>query len=408
MEGSDNNENEDFAAMFAASETQSRSGGDDAITEGKLVSGTVVSISAETVFVSLGGKAEGVLETTQVTDADGQLTVKVGDTVRAHVVDAGERTGVIQLRCKLGRGAEARDELQLAAEHGIPVEGLVSAVNDGGFEVQVAGLRAFCPVSQIDLRYVEKPETFVDQRLEFRITRFEDKGRGEPNIVLSRRVLLQEDMEVQSQFTRAKLEVGAVFPGIVRTIREYGAFVDIGGIEGMLHISELGYHRVEHPSEILSVDQKVEVQVIKIETTDDPRKPEKIALSLKALTKDPWETIVSEFPVGHAGIGRVMRIEPFGAFVELKKGIEGLVHISEMGGGTRVSSPRKVVTEGEEVRISVLSVDPEKRRISLSIDAAGRAERAADERAAIDEFSPSKQGFGTFGDLLANSLTKKS
>ncbi len=363
MNDSDTKPGEDFASMFEASEAATAGGRDDAVNPGDVVVGTVLSISAESVFVDLGGKAEGILEAAQVRDDDGNMTVAVGDTIRAHVVDSGQHSGMVMLRCKLGRGAEARDELQLAFEHGIPVEGVVSAVNEGGFEVQVAGLRAFCPVSQMDVRFVDDPETFVGRRTEFRITRLDDKGRGEPNIVISRRALLEEEMEVRAQDTRTKLEVGAVFRGTVRTLKDFGAFVDIGGLEGMLHISELGYHRVEHPSEVLKVDQEVEVQVLKIERTGDPRRPEKIALSLKTLAADPWDTVVADFPVGRSIQGRVTRIEAYGAFVELARGIEGLVHVSEMGGGARLSSPRKVVTENDKVVVAVLSVDKEKRRI---------------------------------------------
>lgn len=410
MQDPENAEAEDFAAMFEASEQggPAARGGESAITEGALVTGKVVSISAETVFVSLGGKSEGVLDITQVLDDKGACTVSVGDDLRAHVVDTGVNTGVVTLRCKLGRGAEARDELAVAFEHGIPVEGLVMTVNDAGFEVQVAGLRAFCPISQMDARYVEKPDVFLGRTEEFRITRFDDKGRGEPNIVVSRRAILEEQRETQSQDTRTRLEVGAVFRGTVRTIRDYGAFVDIGGIEGMLHISELGFFRVEHPSEVLAVDQEVDVQVIKIEATDDPRRPEKIGLSLKALAKDPWDTIVKEFPIGQQVHGKITRVEAYGAFVQLAPGIEGLVHISEMGGDQRVQNTHKVVSEGQEVSVSVLSVDPKARRISLSMDAAGRAAKAAEERAAIDNFSPKKEGFGTLGDLLAGSLDQAS
>lgn len=398
---------ENFAALFEASEKNSTERRAEAFVEGDQVSGRVISISGESVFVDLGGKSEGVLDTAQVLDADGNVTIKVGETLTAHVVDTGGGSGVVTLRCRLGRGAEARGELQLAFEAGIPVEGTVMAVNEGGFDVQVAGVRAFCPVSQMDLRFVEDPKVFIGQQFEFRITRFQDSGRGEPNIVVSRRDLLQEQAEMESALTRTKLEVGAVFRGTVRTIRDFGAFVDIGGLEGMLHISELGYFRVEHPSEVLSVDQEVEVQVIKIETTDDPRRPERIGLSLKALAKDPWAAAVAKFPVGSSVVGRVTRVEAYGAFVEITRGIEGLVHISEMGGGAHVSNPRKIVTEEQEVRVSVLSVDPGTRRISLSMDAAGRAARAAEEQEAIKEFSPASEGFGTFADLLGAGLKGK-
>ncbi len=400
-------EPEDFASLFAASERESSRGRELAVEVGSVVTGKVISIAGESVFVDLGGKSEGVLDITQVMDTRGQVTVAVGDRIRAHVVDAGEASGVVTLRCRLGQGVEARNELALAFEHRIPVEGLVQAAGSNGFDVQVAGLRAFCPVSQMDDRYVENPGEFVGKHLEFRVTRFEDHGRGEPNIVLSRRILLEEAREAASVETRRELAVGSVFRGVVRNIRDFGAFVDIGGIEGMLHISELGHFRVGHPSEVLAVDQEVEVQVIGLETTDDPRRPEKISLSLKTLMRDPWDSVPTDFPVGARVHGRVSRIETYGAFVELAPGIEGLVHVSEMGEGARVTNPRKLVEEGQEVEVSVLSIDLDKRRISLSMDAAGRAARAAEEKAAVEQFGPGRESLGTLGDLLAESLAKK-
>ena len=395
---------EDFAAMFDASEaSQSADGG---LSVGDVARGTVVSIDRDSVFVDLGGKSEGVLERSQVLDDDGELTVAVGDEVEARVVDTGERSGVVVLRRSLGRGADAADELATAFEHGIPVEGVVAAVNSGGFYVQVAGNRAFCPVSQMDLRYVEDPSVFVGQRHQFRITRFEAGRRGAANIVVSRRALLEEEAAERSAETRKRLEVGAVFHGTVRRIEKFGAFVDIGGIEGLLHVSELGFARVRHPSEVLAEDQVVEVQVVKIEATDDDKQRERIGLSLKSLAKDPWDDIADIAPVGRAVTGTVRKVEAFGAFVELAEGIDGLVHVSEMGGGERIAHARKVVDVGDRVTATVVSVDRERRRIALSIDRAKNEADSAEEREAVAAFGSSEQSLGTFGDLLAAAEEK--
>jgi small subunit ribosomal protein S1 len=398
-------ENEDFAAMFEASEQRAEAAGSGPAV-GDVVSGTVVSISADAVFVDLGGKSEGMLEIDQVTDRDGELLVSVGDTVRAQVVDSGERSGVIVLRRTLGKGPEASRELALAYEHGIPVEGLVAAVNKGGFDVQVAGVRAFCPISQMDTRYVERPEDYVGQRLSFRITRYEAGHRGSANVVLSRRALLEEELAEQAAETRKRLEVGAVLRGTVCSIERYGAFVDLGGIEGMLHVSELSHSRVQHPSDVVSVDQEVEVEVLRIETTDNPRRPEKISLSLKSLAPDPWDEVASRLTVGEQLTGTVVRIENFGAFVEIAPGLEGLVHVSEMGGGERISSPRKVVDVGQKVAVTVMSIDVERRRIALSMDRAAREAAAADEREAVAAHGSSKESLGTFADLLEKARKK--
>lgn len=407
MADSENPSGEDFATLFE----QSQQGGSTSQAEsrsiGDVVVGTIVSISAEAAFVDLGAKSEGVLDRDQIVDNEGNLTVAVGDEIEARIVDAGERSGSIMLRRTLGRGPAARSELRLAYEEEIPVEGLVEAVNKGGFDVQIAGGRAFCPVSQMDVRFVDNPESFIGQRHQFRITRYEEGGRGGDNVVVSRRALLEDEADRHADVTRAKLEVGAIFPGKVTRIENYGAFVDIGGIEGMLHISELAYGRVEHPSEVVAIDQTLDVQVIKIEATDNPRRPEKIGLSIRSLARDPWDDVASTLRIGQQLEGTVKRIEAFGAFVEVATGIEGLVHISEMGAGERISSPRKVVDLGQTVSVTVLSIDPKARRIALSMDAASRATLAAEEKESIAKYAPSSQSLGTLGDLLNQQTEKK-
>ena len=204
--------------------------------------------------------------------------------------------------------------------------------------MQVAGARAFCPISQIDARHVEDASVWVGQKLAFRITRYESAGKGRENIVLSRRALLEEEKRVRATELQGRLTVGAVLPGTVTTLKEYGAFVDLGGVEGMLHISEIGFSRIAHPKDVLAVGQQLTVQILKIERVDqagDPRRHDKISLSLKALEGDPWSDAVRRFPEGLTLPGTVARVEVFGAFVEIAPGIEGLVHVSEMGGGHR-------------------------------------------------------------------------
>ncbi len=376
---------------------------------GDLVKGRVLSIGAEAVFVDLGGKSEAMIEREEVTASDGSIGVKVGDTIEARVVDLGGKSGCILLRKTMGtvRGAEAKTELVQAHELRIPVEGLVTGVVKGGVEVQVAGQRGFCPAGQIDLRFVEDLAVFVGQRLTFRITKLESGRGGQLNLVLSRKALLAEEAEVRATELRQRLEVGAVLPGTVTTIKEYGAFVDLGGIEGMLHISELGFQRVGHPSEVLSVGQPVQVQVTKLEKTNDPRRPEKISLSLKALEKDPWTEAASRYTAGARVRGKVMRLQPFGAVVELEPGIEGLVHISELAADRRVNNPREVVSVGQDVEVTIVGVEPERRRISLSLTAQSAAE-AADEAADFAAVrAKAERGLGTFGDLLKKRFPSK-
>ena len=391
-------EEEDFAALLAEFD-QGEPHRKRGPSEGEMVKGRVISVGSEAVFIDLGGKAEGMLELDQVMDRDGNVTVSVGDTVEARVVDDGRKSGFVLLRRVMAKGAEAKAELVQAFEHGIPVEGLITAAIKGGVEVQIAGVRAFCPVSQLDLRYVDDPAEYVGKRLEFRITKLEPGRGAQLNLVVSRKALLAEVAEKGAEELRRTLEVGAVLKGTVTSVKDYGAFVDLGGLEGMLHVSELGHQRVRHPSDLLRVGQSVEVLVTKIERTGDPKRPEKIGLSLKALEKDPWDDVVRDVAVGARIRGKVVRLQQFGAFVELAPGIEGLVHISQLAADRRINHPREVVELGQEVEVNVLGLDHERKRISLSL-LAGEDENAAaaEDLAAARRDAP--RSLGTFADLL--------
>ena len=388
MDEQSSTDNKDFAAILAEfeQEKQEKSAEPAAAPAappkvGDKVSGQIVSIGPEAAFVDLGGKAEGMIELSQVTDAEGKLTVAVGDTLEAKVSRIDPETGALVLRRRVGRGQEVPAEIVQAFQHGIPVEGLVTAAIKGGVEVQVSGLRAFCPLSQLELRYVENPERFVGQRLSWKITRYEEGGRGRrPNIVLSRRALLEEEAKAKAAETRARLVPGAILRGKVTALTDYGAFIDLGGLEGMLHVSEIGFARTAHPKDVLEVGQELDVQVLKVEPPKDSKHNERISLSRKALERDPWKDAVERFPAGSRVQGRVMRLETFGAFIEVAPGLEGLAHISELGAGRRINHPREVLSLGQDVEVTVLGVDPEKRRISLSLeDPAARAERAAQQ-----------------------------
>ena len=391
----------DFAAMLAEFDGDSSRQKHRKVVSGQEVTGTIVSIGAESVFVDIGAKSEGVLERVQLADEQGQVSQVVGDQITARVVDDGDRSGTIVLRRGINRGQDVDLALNQAFQSRMPVSGTVTAVNKGGFDIDVAGTRAFCPISQIDSSFVEDGAAFVGQKLQFRITRLESEGKRGPNVVLSRRALLNEEREKEADVTRATLSAGSVVTGKVTSLKPYGAFVDIGGLEGMLHVSELGHTRVEDPSEVLHVGQDLKVVVLKVEQTGDKKRPEKISLSLKSLAQDPWQNVESQFPVGSQQSGAVVRVQPFGVFVELSPGVEGLVHISEMGGGRRLSHPREVAVLGQAVSVTVLSMDLEKRRISLSMDAAGRQAQANEEAEAIAEHkSGAPKTLGTFADLL--------
>jgi small subunit ribosomal protein S1 len=354
-------DHENFEALLGQFERQHPAKAKRPPQIGDMVHGTVASIGREHVYVNLGIKSDAIIDIQDVTDADGNLTLSVGDPVDM-AISAIDADSALLLGSKHGRRMHGTAGLEQAFEQHLPVEGHVTGVTKGGVEVEIAGVRAFCPASQVSLQFVEDLSTYVGQRLAFRITKFE--GGKHTNLVVSRRELLEEERKAKAAELRAKVVVGAVLPGTVTSLQPYGAFVDLGGVEGMVHISEMAFERVHHPSDLLSVGQQVEVAVLRVDQTDNPKHPEKIALSLRALAKNPWTDADRQFPVGATVKGRVTRVQPFGAFVELVPGLEGMVHISELGAGRRVTHPNEVLNAGDEVEATVLSVDLDKRRIA--------------------------------------------
>ncbi len=325
---------------------------------GEKVSGKVAKVSKDTIFVDLGGKSEGIADIQEFLDKDGQLTVAQGDWVEMRV--ASIRDGIHLTKGMKVQGADALDMLREAKENVIPVEGRVSGVVKGGFEVNLSGIRAFCPISQIDLAFCEKPEEHVGGRYPFRIMEIKERGK---NIIVSRRVLMEEEREKRSKETLARLKPDLECEGKVTKLTDFGAFIDIGGIEGMVHISEISHGRIGHPSEILKPGQQVKVKVKKIESDKEGRP--KISLSVKALEPDAWDRGLG-FEEGEIIHGKVTRLADFGAFVEVAPGVDGLVHISEIS-YERVSHPSKLLKEGEDVDVLVMGIDREAHRISLSI-----------------------------------------
>jgi small subunit ribosomal protein S1 len=396
-------DHEDFEALLGQFERQHASKAKRPPQVGDLVHGTVASIGREHVYVNLGTKADAIIDIQEVTDADGNLTLGIGDPVDMAISAIDTDSGTLLLGSRHGRRMHGAAGLEQAFEQHLPVEGQVTGVTKGGIEVEIAGVRAFCPASQISLQFVEDLSVYVGQRLAFRITKFE--GGKTPNLVVSRRELLEEERKAKAVELRAKLTPGAVLPGTVTSLQSYGAFVDLGGVEGMVHISELAFQRVRHPSDLLSVGQQVEVAVLRVDQTDNPRHPEKIALSLRALAKNPWADADRQFPVGARVKGRITRVQAFGAFVELAAGIEGMVHISELGAGRRVSHPNEVLNAGDEVEATVLSVDLDKRRIALSLDPERQGSLDPSPQAA--DYAKPSQGMGTLGDLLRESMSQR-
>jgi small subunit ribosomal protein S1 len=348
-------EPEDFATLFARHEAR------PALEIGQVVRGRIIQITAEHVFVDVGGKGEAWIDRAELADDDGRLRLAVGDEVEATVVATGDE---VRLSHRLRQGAQAREALGVAAQTGVPVEGRVAAVVKGGYEVTVGGLRAFCPFSQMDLRRVESEADYVGRVLEFRITRYEDNGR---NIVLSRRQVLEAQAARAAAETRKKLVPDAVLAGTVVSLADFGAFIDLGGVQGLVPMSELSHSRVGRAADRLRIGETVTVKVLRI---DDEKG--KVTLSLKALEGDPWLAVPGRLRERQVVRGRAVRATEFGVFVELLPGVDGLLHASEIP-RHRQAELREAVAATAEIAVMIVTIDTGKRRIALALAPEGAA-----------------------------------
>lgn len=358
---------------------------------GDKVEGRVVSIDSSYVFLDIGSKSEASIPKDILLEG-GDALPSVGDTLEAYVISV--EGGGVELGKHLPGGNNSTAALEDAFHNQIPVEGSVTGRNKGGLEVQVFGMRAFCPISQIELRFCESLDPYLGKTFTFRIIELKNKGK---NIVVSRRVLLEEENAEKAQKVREQLAEGAEFAGEVVSLTNYGAFVDIGaGVEGLVHVSEISHHRIQDPADVLKVGQQVRVLVQKYNTENG-----RISLSMKALDQDPWEAAVSEFAVDTQVTGKAVRLQPFGVFVELAPGVDGLVHISEIS-HRRINHPREVISVGDSVEVKVISIDLDKKRIGLSmkeLDSSGappEIEGEIREGLILDVIVDKIEGFGIF------------
>jgi len=366
MTEKENNEELSFEELLKASfETPSRK-----FFPGDKVSGKVLKVSKDTVFVDLGGKSEGISDIQEFLDKSGSLAIKEGDWVEMRV--ASIREGIHLTKGMKVQGPDSLDILREAKEDLIPVEGRVKGVVKGGFEIDLSGIRAFCPLGQFDIQYCEKPDEYVGAKYPFRIMEIKERGK---NVIVSRRVILEEEQERKSKETLARLKPDLECEGKVTKLTDFGAFVDIGGIEGMVHISEVSHGRISHPSELLKPGQQVTVKVMKVET--DKEGHPKVSLSIKALEPDSWDKGLG-FEEGEIISGKVSRLMDFGAFVEVAPGVDGLVHVSEIS-YERVPHPSKFLNEGDMVEVLVMGIDHEAHRVSLSIKEAVIQKRMSEE-----------------------------
>ncbi len=331
--------------------------------EGDLVTGTIVKLDRDEVLLDIGFKSEGVIPVRELSirrDVDPSEVVSLGDQIEALVLQKEDKDGRLILSKKRAEYERAWNRIEEKFNSGENVEGEVIEVVKGGLILDI-GLRGFLPASLVDLRRVKDLSTYIHSTLEARVI---EMDRNRNNVVLSRRVVLEEGRKAERAEVLAKLAKGMHLKGVVSSIVDFGAFVDLGGIDGLVHISELSWSHVNHPSEVVKVGQEVEVEVLDVDMSR-----ERISLGLKQTTEDPWRTLVKNYPVGSIVEGTVTKLVPFGAFVELGDGIEGLVHISEMA-SRHVDVPSQVSNVGDPVQVKVMDIDMDRRRISLSMKAA--------------------------------------
>ncbi len=386
---------ESFAEQFEKSFKKQ-----DRLEPGQMVEAVIVKITADWIFLDLGGKGEGYLDKKEMLDEAGNLAVKEGDRISAFFLSS--ESNEMHFTTKIGSGPEGHARLEDAWRNGIPVEGTVMKEVKGGFEVKIAGsTRAFCPFSQTGMRREESKTDVIGKSLSFKITEYGEKGR---NIVVSRRAILDEEQRSKKQLLKETLQEGMKVRGTVTSLQAFGAFVDIGGLEGLIPIAEIAWGRTENIGDVLSVGREVEVIVKKLDWEKG-----RFSFSLKDALPDPWERVAKDCPVGSYHTGKVARLAPFGAFVTLGAGVDGLIHISKLAAGRRISHPREVLKEGQTIEVKVEAVDPESRRLSLSLAEISREEEeAADTLKNYQQRAAEPQNMGTLGDLLREKMGKKN
>jgi small subunit ribosomal protein S1 len=393
---------EDFAALFAASEQEKTT----RLEQGQTVEGTIVAIGAASAFVDVGGKGEAEIAVDELKNDEGALDVAVGDRIQAVVVS---NRGGVTLSRKLARGAASARQIEDAFHARLPVEGRVEAVGKGGYDVRIGGARAFCPFSQIDIIRGTDPAIHIGRTYAFRVTELKDRGR---TIVVSRRALLAEEQQTKAEDVRKAIVLGAVLTGRVTSVREFGAFVDLGaGVQGLLHVSEMGWGRIADAAQIVAPGEAITVKVLRVDEANG-----KIALGLKQLTADPWSTVAERYAIGDVRTGRVTRLAEFGAFVELEPGLEALAHASTFPPTGRADGWARTVAVGMTAEFEILSLDPDKKRIGVALvdpasgrsrptqEAVAQAQEAEEMREYAERRDAAPTSIGSLADQLRGAL----
>ncbi len=344
---------ESFAELFEQSIAETE------LRPGAIIKAKVIEIRPDYVVVNAGLKSEGLIPVNQFRNEQGELEVQVGDEVEVALDAVEDGFGETRLSREKAKRAYAWKRLEEAFEKGEPVKGRLAGKVKGGFTVDLGGVRAFLPGSLVDVRPVRDVTYLEGKDLEFKIIKL-DRRRN--NVVVSRRAVVEQEYSAEREALLKRLSEGQVVKGVVKNLTDYGAFVDLGGIDGLLHITDMAWKRVKHPSEVVNVGDEIEVKVLKFD-----RERNRVSLGLKQLGEDPWEDISRRYPVGTRLFGKVTNIADYGAFVEIEEGVEGLVHVSEMDWTNKNVNPAKVVQIGDEVEVMVLDIDEERRRISLGM-----------------------------------------
>lgn len=327
------------------------------LKEGDVVQGEIINVNDSYIFISIGGKFDAYAEKIEYEDKNGNLKYKIGDQLKGFIVKKTDTDIVVSK--SLTRNYVDRTALKEAFDQKIPVKGKITATVKGGFSVEILGVRAFCPLSQIDIIIPRDPAEFKGKKFDFEITEVNDNFR---NIIVSRKALLSKELQEKKKEIMEKIQEGNVVKGVISRLTDFGAFIDLGGVDGLLHVSQISWARIEKPSDVLKIGEEVEVKIIKVDG-------DRISLSIKELTKNPLEETINELKEGEVVKCRVLRNEAFGSFVEIKPGVEGLIPISEMLLGRRVNNPSEVVEVGDLVEAQILKVNIPEKKISLSLKA---------------------------------------
>ncbi|GHE33978.1 30S ribosomal protein S1 [Vulcaniibacterium thermophilum] len=345
---------ESFAELFEQSQSNLAK-----LKPGAIVTGTVVDIRGDVVVINAGLKSEGIVPIEQFRNDAGEIEVKVGDEVKVALDSIENGFGETVLSREKAKRAMVWDELERALQNNETITGRISGKVKGGFTVDIKDVRGFLPGSLVDVRPVRDSAYLEGKELEFKLIKLDRKRN---NIVVSRRAVVESEYSAEREQLMEKLQEGAILKGVVKNLTDYGAFVDLGGIDGLLHITDMAWKRVRHPSEVVEVGQELEVRVLKYD-----RERNRVSLGLKQLGEDPWDNIARRYPSGTRVFGKVSNVTDYGAFVEIEPGVEGLVHVSEMDWTNKNVNPSKIVQVGDEVEVMVLDVDEERRRISLGM-----------------------------------------